>query len=51
MDKRTRLILAFAVRFLLSNLDDDVAEALDDLLNENEEISIIEGELEELAVD
>ena len=49
-DKRERLIKAFALRFLASNLDDEVQEALDDSLNSAEQPSLISTEeLEEIA--
>ena len=45
MDERTKIILAFAIRFLASNWEEeDVKEALDDALNEADHVSIKEND-------
>ncbi|KKM73048.1 hypothetical protein LCGC14_1414370 [marine sediment metagenome] len=49
-DRREKLIIGFALRFLFDNLDPEVEEALDDTLNDKEQPSLVgDSELEEMA--
>jgi len=49
MERRKGLILRFLLNSFIMLADDEEREALDRMLNDNGEISIIEGELAEMV--